>query len=1632
MATQPPEEDASDLANLWEEAIADFKGSTKLDLTQQHFKSMDDAMNNAKQQSEKFSAWRHDKGKVDYVRSLLGNNLNSIQRVVVGAKMAADAAGAFPPALPATVLMTAFTVVFQTFKDIKADYDRVSGFYTQMGSFFDEISMVENKSPKLEPFERCIRKVFSAMLTIAGIAADYKAKGRFKKWAKNLVDGGGDPKLAGAYDTMDDAIVKLHQAVGLATLSVLVDVQEVTTRIEGKTDDILVSQQEIKSITVDMNRGMSTVREGQEEALLKLGGIQRTMTSGFEGFARVEAQNQQLRADLNKMMNLALKQSNSEKQPDSKPEKSSKGASATGNRRYKIAQVKRHFSDGAEARNIIRAQRKEIAESFVEGTNKWIFEDDTYKSWKDGEMPAVWLAGDAGTGKSFLAHIIASDLERRHEEHVSVASFFFREDQYALRSLFNALRCAVLQIADSNPAYLEVVAAEIAKRNADDDPWSQFFTSRFPSDSQAHLYFVLDGVDEALPADQKAIAALIRQLPSANLNIHVLFTGRPSLEALFAADIPRVIRLSKERISADMKLLSDARIRSLPRLRKFHRQTKRRIAQRLGERADSMLYVEHMLRRLSAIGREGAVVKELEKNLPDSLEALYKLLLTECQKGRTHAQYLTLKILFAVLAYSERPLSLDEAADLVKLTDPGGTFDIEDEVIGRSARLLDLSGDQNEADDNDHVSDYQADDSDGGSGDHDADLLSERGKTRISLQERSMRDYFRSVNVEDDGLRTSTEQSHLLIFELLVRLLCDEAPTEVVEKPCLHAYAAHYWAHHFVKIDAAAEHVSKVLEGLFTIFNNENNVAASFETYKAPYYDDLEKHTCFLEKFSAFLQLAKSIDDLPPKIKDWTKDLPDTPQKALLPLARGHISNQFNPLSRRLVENTFLYARSALATAGVFTVEGDEKLDVVRVLEHFPDVDSKSVDAFRAIAHVLQRRGQYGLSEEYACKALELEDPSPRNRFKTHWIQSANINIAGYEMNRAAAQAAKTGAATNTEDEDPKIANETCKESPQPSETVSRANADVEAIPLGQTRSSNDAKLPLPGKAKFEEALQHVTSAITLLPGGRQHDEKWATAVEDILCIKATSFRCLQRIDDALAAYNESRAVRPDVVNLLPVYLNDMVNMEQFDINAVVWTEDAVNPARYFDIIESWTPGECLKWITYIMEVDFYKGAMASQALHKCAKRHGERGHAITLGLYEAYLKTVSRTSSKYAQAKNDLALFYKIAMDDLRKACDVAMEVLDVEYSDDDAESLEGVLYDARQALCDNLFQLFRQSGDPREKLKLLDTMMKLPIIKIGTEGDEAAKRSEDELNESPVLVMQALMTRTIGSPIKFQEMMESMFQTCVAGLTDKVGNNDSMSFRLLAKALACVPGLGRDAQIALSCQYSITDPDVEHPDENEEVSGDEGAEEDKEGNGAERADTNEQKPANSGSTAEVTARTHANEITEPQFTELTTKSASQVEESTVNGRHEAEVHENSQESEEKEENAVGDLLPDYERGVSCDGNCRFEETDWTKGTMYMCIHCGNCDLCEACYEKRMAWNRGEPNTTLWYDWCGKDHAYVKGPVDGWRGVKNGIIRIDEGEIEFKEWLQSLKEKRWPKAWENFWKGESFLRAGS
>lgn len=48
---------------------------------------------------------------------------------------------------------------------------------------------------------------------------------------------------------------------------------------------------------------------------------------------------------------------------------------------------------------------------------------------------------------------------------------------------------------------------------------------------------------------------------------------------------------------------------------------------------------------------------------------------------------------------------------------------------------------------------------------------------------------------------------------------------------------------------------------------------------------------------------------------------------------------------------------------------------------------------------------------------------------------------------------------------------------------------------------------------------------------------------------------------------------------------------------------------------------------------------------------------------------------------------------------------------------------------------------------------------------------------------------------------------------------------------------------------------------------------------------------------------------------------------------------------------------------------------------------------------------------------------------MKGWRGIKNGVVRVGEDEFSVKDWIKELKEVKWPKAWEKWWLRQGGLK---
>lgn len=387
-------------------------------------------------------------------------------------------------------------------------------------------------------------------------------------------------------------------------------------------------------------------------------------------------------------------------------------------KRLALNRVKGHFdkySPGFDFSAGTRGRRNENnqTEAPINGTGQWLLEDEDYKFWLSKEINNLaWIQGDAGIGKSFLSETIVTNLKRSSTYSNCYASFFFRETQDGLSSFENALCYLSFQIAEKNLNYLEGLASALdATTSSSDefDPWKTCFAERFPAKGDAHIWIVLDGIDEMDERERKQMIECLAKISEGSLNIHVLVTGRPNvLDEVETLD-PLIIKITKEKMESDIQQFILKKIEVLPHLSKFRKFFKKAITKKLTKKADGMgfsltylrtlitrlgmLYVEHMLRRLNYIGREKAVMKDLDKILPDcdKLEGLYDIMLEDCQASITTEHCQVAKELFAWISYSKRTLTHEEAAKICALASSKTSFDVEDlvdEINGRSAKYV--------------------------------------------------------------------------------------------------------------------------------------------------------------------------------------------------------------------------------------------------------------------------------------------------------------------------------------------------------------------------------------------------------------------------------------------------------------------------------------------------------------------------------------------------------------------------------------------------------------------------------------------------------------------------------------------------------------------------------------------------------------------------------------------------------------------------------------------------------------------------------------------------------------------------------------------------------------------------------
>jgi hypothetical protein len=398
---------------------------------------------------------------------------------------------------------------------------------------------------------------------------------------------GQDDKLKSAYDDLEKDIQKLESATMFATLATTIDIKS------DVKDLSVIAKQNLKVGIETLSISKESLSINIDTNTLVKDAVAASKESADEVKAFIKMYNQKKRED--------------DAQKDGGKRGSNKSNDSGAKRSITLNQVKTSFANLADP----VVQFRDIESLFVKGTFSWIEHEDSYKSFLDGSS-YLWIYSHRGLGKSCLAYSIIHRLAESYgnQPRTSVAYFFFKEEHEELRSVKNMLSSIVIQVAVADERYRNEVAADLVRRNVenfDDDDgsqiWERYFVNKYSKDSDAKLFLVIDGLDEADPEGRAKLLGFLQQISKDAMNIQVILTGRPDMNSNIEILQPLKIEVTKQKLSeraGDLWRIIIARCKTLSKLRRLQPFVRKKIAVKLRQRADSKSYIVTILWKLKA------------------------------------------------------------------------------------------------------------------------------------------------------------------------------------------------------------------------------------------------------------------------------------------------------------------------------------------------------------------------------------------------------------------------------------------------------------------------------------------------------------------------------------------------------------------------------------------------------------------------------------------------------------------------------------------------------------------------------------------------------------------------------------------------------------------------------------------------------------------------------------------------------------------------------------------------------------------------------------------------------------------------------------------------------------------------
>jgi hypothetical protein len=259
---------------------------------------------------------------------------------------------------------------------------------------------------------------------------------------------------------------------------------------------------------------------------------------------------------------------------------------------------------------------------------------------------------------------------------------------------------------------------------------------------------------------------------------------------------------------------------------------------------------------------------------------------------------------------------------------------------------------------------------------------------------------------------------------------------------------------------------------------------------------------------------------------------------------------------------------------------------------------------------------------------------------------------------------------------------------------------------------------------------------------------------------------------------------------------------------------------------------------------------------------------------------------------------------------------------------------------------------------------------LKLSRNADDENSKQDDKDNTSGthITMLRTNMLRTMGPAIKYQKYMNELFNECMRGLEDDTAWNDSRNLRLLAKVLASLDGLERDAMIASSAQFSILDRTLYEEDANFDIAESASDSENIDSDANDEATTNNEiveasiEPIQLVTNRSISTLVQTTESIVPTSQALidttqslvpTTRTLIDTAPATTNDDS-VQVVNCVASLDDKAPTIATITKPDEDLNgvkIGCDGGCGTFIDSWSQ-PFFFCLVCPNCDLCQECHK--------------------------------------------------------------------------------